>query len=282
MTAKPDWVVSTGDWHPWAPSVIQSTSPCPGATAGTCYVMYYVGLSAAFNRNCIGVATSSTPGGPYTDRGPLPLSGQPIGASMPIGCGDDAGVGNIDPSPFVDPSGQTYLYVSTSNVCASGSCKLKPTISVIPLAPDLLEADGARTPLFSGDPGTWEATDAPAPTVEGPSMELHNRIYYLFYSGGSYTHAYGMGYATASSPTGPFTKATSNPILASTASVFSVGGGDRLVTGPHDGLWMVYAARLSSSSAPRTLFLDPFSWQPGAPDVPAIAGPTTTPQTAQP
>ncbi len=287
MTVKPDWVVSTGDWHPWAPSVIQTTSPCPGANAHGCDVMYYVGLSATFNRNCIGVATSPTPAGPYTDRGPLALSGQPSrGSSMPIGCGDAAGVGNIDPSPFVDPSGQAYLYLSTSNVCTSGSCTLKPTISVIPLTSTLLQAARPRVPLFSGDAGTWEAAGAPAPTVEGPSMELHNGTYYLFYSGGSYTHGYGMGYATSSGPTVPFTKAASNPILASTTSALSVGGGDRLVTGPHGGLWMVYAARLDSYSNPRTLWLDPFSWQPantpGAPDVPVIAGPTTTPQTTQP
>jgi len=287
MTAKPGWVLSSGDWHPWAPSVIQSSSPCPGATSGGCYVMYYVGLSAAYNRNCIGVTTSPAPGGPYLDHGPLGLSGQTSGSSaMPIGCGDDAGVGNIDPSPFVDPSGQAYLYLSTDNTCSEGSCTLQPTISVIPLTEDLLEASGPRVPLFSGDPGTWEAANAPAPTVEDPSMELHDGTYYLFYSGGSYTHAYGMGYATASSPTGPFTKAASNPILASTANALSVGGGDRLVTAPHGDLWMGYAARLSSYSNPRTLWIDPFSWQPAgtpsAPDVPVIAGPTTTPQTTQP
>jgi beta-xylosidase len=286
MSARPTWVVTSGNWDPWAPSVIQSKLPCPGAASGECYLMYYVGLSAAFNRNCIAVATSPTPGGPYTDRGPLALAGQPDGSSMPIGCGDADGVGNIDPSPFVDTSGQAYLYISTSNVCTNGaSCQHEPTISVIPLTSDLLQASGSRTALFSGDPGTWEATDAPAPTVEGPSMELHDGIYYLFYSGGSYTHAYGMGYATASSPTGPFTKSSTNPFFGSTAEAFSVGGGDRLVTGPHGGLWMVYAAR-TSSTAPRTLWIDPFTWQPpstpGAAAVPTVSGPSTTPQSTEP
>ena len=287
MSARPIWVVTSGDWHPWAPGVVQSRLPCPGAGSDGCYVMYYVGLSAALNRNCIAVATSPTSGGPYTDRGPLALAGQATGgSSMPIGCGDADGVGNIDPSPFVDTSGQAYLYLSTSNACTDGaSCYLKPTISVIPLTADLLEASGPRTALFSGDPGTWEAAAAPAPTVEGPSMELHNGTYYLFYSGGSYTHAYGMGYASSSSPTGPFTESASNPFFASAADAFSVGGGDRLVTGPHGGLWMVYAAR-ASSTAQRTLWIDPFAWQPpttpGAPDVPGVAGPSTTPQSTEP
>jgi beta-xylosidase len=285
MSTRPAWVVTSGDWHPWAPSVIHSELPCPGAASGGCYVMYYVGLSAAYNRNCIGVATSPTPGGPYSDRGPLGLAGQ-SNASMPVGCGDANGVGNIDPSPFLDASGQVYLYLSTDNACTNGaSCQLKPTISVIPLSADLLQGSGPRTALFAGDPGTWEAAGAPGPTVEGPSMELHDGTYYLFYSGGSYMQAYGMGYATSSSPTGPFTKSSSNPFFASTADAFSVGGGDRLVVGPHGGLWMVYAARTTSSS-PRTLWIDPFTWQtpspPGGLGVPAVAGPSTTPQSTQP
>jgi beta-xylosidase len=157
---------------------------------------------------------------------------------------------------------------------------------VIPLTSDLLHASGARVALFSGDAGTWEASGVSTPTVEGPFMELHNGTYYLFYSGGSFQGAYGMGYATASTPTGPFTKSPTNPILTDTSTVLSPGGGDDLVTGPHGGLWMVYAARESSYAAPRLLWLDPFSWQPpttaGAPDVPVISGPTSTTQATQP
>jgi beta-xylosidase len=95
-----------------------------------------------------------------------------------------------------------------------------------------------------------------------------------------------MGYATATSPTGPFTKSPSNPILSEAPDVLSPGGGDQLVTGPHGGSWMAYAARTSSYSQPRTLHLDPFSWQPsatpGTPDTPVIHGPTATAQPNQP
>jgi beta-xylosidase len=205
---------------------------------------------------------------------------------MPLGCGDAGGRGNIDPSPFIDSSGQAYLYLSTDTSCTSGSCVLEPTISVIPLTSNLLQAAGARTPLFTGAAGTWEAVGTQAPTVEAPSMELHNGTYYLFYSGGSWRTAYGMGYATASSPTGPFTKSPANPILAQTPSVLSPGGGDALVTGPHGGLWMVYAARAGSYSAQRMLRIDPFKWvapsSPGTPDAPHISGPSTGQQPTQP
>jgi beta-xylosidase len=245
--------------------------------------MYYVGLSAQLGVHCIGVATSPTPAGPFTDQGPLDLaSGATPG--MPLGCEDPAGRGNIDPSPFVDPSGQAYLYVSTDNVCTAGSCTFKPTISVIPLSGDHLHAAGSRVPLFSGDPGTWEAVSSQVPTVEGPSMQLHNGTYYLFYSGGNWRAAYGMGYATSSNPTGPFSKARANPILAQTATVASPGGGDQIVTGPHNGQWLVYHGSSLPDPGVRTLRIDPLSWTPnaGGPDTPVIGGPSATPQPTQP
>ncbi|MDQ2739744.1 MAG: family 43 glycosylhydrolase [Actinomycetota bacterium] len=293
MTTRPSWVVSSGSWHPWAPSVIQSDQACPGASSGGCYIMYYVGLSEQFDVNCIGVATSPTPGGPYIDQGPLgsadsleSTGSSATGPGMPVGCGDDAGEGNIDPSPFIDASGQAYLYVSTDRSCSVGSCGIQSTISVIPLANDRLQASGPRVALFAGDAGTWEAAGVRTPTVEGPFMELHNGTYYLFYSGGSWQAAYGMGYATAPNPTGPFTKSSANPILVQTPTVVGPGGGDALVTGPHGGSWLLYAARNSTANAPRTLRLDPFYWRPAvtadAPDVPVIAGPTSTLQPTQP
>jgi hypothetical protein len=95
-----------------------------------------------------------------------------------------------------------------------------------------------------------------------------------------------MGYATSSSPTGPFTKSPRNPILAQTSTVIGPGGGDRLVIGPHNGVWLVYAARSKPFPSVRTLRIDPLSWAPasapGGPDSPVVNGPTSTPQLTQP
>ncbi len=233
------------------------------------------------------MATATDPGGPYTDQGPLALAGAAAG-SMPIGCGDGTGEGNIDPSPFIDSAnGQAYLYVSTERGNVNGKFVRQSTVSVIPLGPGLMKASGARVPLLTGAANTWEdGGGSEGPTVEGPFVEQHNGTYYLFYSGGNWGRAYGMGYATSQRPTGPFQKWPANPILAQTATVFSPGGGDQLVTGPHGGLWLVYHARSNSYSDPRSLRIDPFSWQAstsvGAPDTPVIAGPTSTAQTVQP
>ncbi|GAC1319565.1 MAG: glycoside hydrolase family 43 protein [Thermoleophilaceae bacterium] len=293
MTARPSWVAQSGEWHPWAPNVVRTNSSCPNTSSGSCYVMYYVGLSASTWANCVGVATSTTVGGPFADQGPLGLSsGQLDAAGRPIGCGDNDGYGVIDPSLFIDPSGQAHLYVSEdfacppSPSCTSANSSLRPTISVIPLTPDMRHASGSRVVLFSGQANSWEAYGTPAPTVEGPSMQLHNGTYYLLYSAGSWQGAYGMGYATSGSPTGPFVKAASNPIFTDTPDVRSPGGGDLVATGPHGGQWMVYHGRDSTTSNPRTLRIDPFSWRAsstsGAPDVPVISGPTSTPQPTRP
>ena len=50
--------------------------------------------------------------------------------------------------------------------------------------------------------------------TEGPFMLKHNGVYYLMYSGtGADSPNYGIGYAMANSPLGPFEKFSSNPIV---------------------------------------------------------------------
>src|SRR3954447_1060183 len=65
MVRRPHWVPQSGEWNPWAPSVIRRDT----ARAGTDYVMYYSGLNSSLSppANCIGVATASSPDGPFTD-----------------------------------------------------------------------------------------------------------------------------------------------------------------------------------------------------------------------
>jgi beta-xylosidase len=281
FTGRPTWTLQSGDWHPWAPAVVHRAAACPGAAAPSCFVLYYTALHGGLTPrpHCVGVAVSSAPGGPFTDLGPLAgEDGAVDGSGRPVGCGDDAGYGNIDPAPFVDADGRAYLYVSTDRRCdGSGACVLEPTISVIPLADDLVHADGPRTPLLKGD-GAWELSGG-LPLVENPWIERRGSRYFLLYSGGDWRGAYGMGYATASSPTGPFVKATENPILRETEPVRSPGGGT-IVRGPAGGDWLVYHGRMGAYDQPRTLRIDPVVWE--ADGTVRIAGPTTGPQSPVP
>lgn len=279
LARRPRWVPATGNWRPWSPSVLQTARPCPGSSRGPCFVMYYSAHSAAWGVNCIGVATARGPGGPFTGRGILNRIGQR--RSEPAGCGDPTGHGNIDPSPFVDRDGRAYLYVSTGTACHRAAtrahCPWRPTISVLPLAADVLHASGHRVALFAGTPHTWE--QAPwAPVVEGPSVVWRDGTYFLFFSGGAYNGRYGMGYAVGYSPLGPFRQARSNPVLADTARVLSVGGGS-LVTGPKGAWWLVYAGRSDRLGAPRLLRIDAVRWRGGRP---LVTGPSVTPQPGSP
>ncbi len=281
LPTRPSWVVPTGDSHPWAPSVLRSPSACPGTQSPGCYLLYYTGLSGLHSpaTHCVAVAWSPTPAGPFNDLGPIQAAGGTVdGSGRPAGCGDDAGYSNIDPAPFVDSNGDSYLYLTANRRCdtpTTADCPLAPTISVVPLTGDLMRSVAPRTPLLAGTAGTWEHESGQPPKVENPWTEKRGSTYYLFYSGGDYRGAYGMGYATASSPTGPFARAPTNPILRQTADVLSPGGGS-VTKGPGGGDWMVYHGRAGSYTAPRTLRIDPLLWQSDGSVT--VAGPTTGPQ----
>jgi beta-xylosidase len=275
MNRRPDWVPQDGQWNPWAPSVIEHQGACPGTSSGSCWLMYYTGLNRRFNlpdgNNCIGVAVSTSPAGPFTDTGILdtvPASTDSSG--RPIGCGDDAGHSNIDAAPFVDPvTGDAYLYLSTGR---NASHVFQRTVSVIPLTGDMLHAAGPRQPLFTMTQ-PWELD-----VVEAPWMVWHGGTYYLLYSGGRFSDAsYAMGYAIASSPTGPFTKSLTNPILAGKEDVVGPGGGSAVI-GPHGGDWLIYHGRAVAGGA-RTLRVDPLVWDDTHdPATVSVRGPTTDPQ----
>jgi len=277
LPARPTWAVARGDWHPWAPSVLPTTAPCPGATEGGCYLLFHVALSDRFataTTNCVGVATSATPEGPFTDHGPLEQADETREGGWPVGCGDRAGYGNIDPQPFVDEDGKAWLYVSTDFSCTD-ACRLGPEISVIPLADDLVHASGARRPLLAGLAGSWE--QAPwAPVVENPWIVKRGSTYHLLYSGGSWQGQYGMGHAVATSPTGPFTRTAVSPWAQSSEAVKSMGGGMVIRDGA-GAQWLAYHGRDASLEVPRTLRIDPLVW----PDEdPKIDGPSTDIRTA--
>ena len=163
--------------------------------------------------------------------------------------------------------------------------KIRPSVSVIPLAADKWHAKGPRKPLFTGDANTWEQ-QTQEPKVEGPWMEKRGSTYYLFYSGGDYTRAYGLGYATASAPLGvdafpAFAKSSLNPILHELAGVdvLSPGGGS-MIKGPKGGDWLIYHGRAGSRSQPRTMRIDPLVWNRNG--TLSVKGPTTGVQSPAP
>ena len=285
LPGRPSWAAQAGDWNPWAPSVIERGGACPGSTGPRCFVLFHVSRHGTLDppTNCIGVAVSPRPEGPYLERGPLAFQDGSVDSSgRPPGCGDDDGYSNIDPAPFVDSDGAAYLYLSTGRRCDPPSpnveCPPHRAISVIPLAADLLTASGPRQRLFDADSAGWEVAPF-GPVVENPWPVKSGSTYVLLYSGGAYTGRYGMGYATSSSPTGPFVKSAANPVLAEAAGVLSPGGG-MLATGPKGGSWLVYHGRRGSYANPRELRIDRLRFTTESSV--AVDGPTSAPQPVAP
>ncbi len=239
LTSTPGWAV--GDR--WAPDVI---------TRNGTYYLFYAGKSLSQNVHCIGVATARNPTGPFKDHGSL-------------ACGDQRGQGYIDPDPFIDMDGKAYLYLSVDDPYHN--------ISVLPLTSDLLHAAGPRRELFTLSQ-SWEHGPSFS-TVEGPYMVRHAGVYYLFYSGNDWQHDYAMGYATAKSPLGPFTKYARNPILHGTNAVIGPGGGS-LFQDRHGAWWLAYHAWEGGpgydSGGVRNLRIDPVAFRDG---VVTVHGPTT-------
>jgi beta-xylosidase len=197
----PAW--SAGD-EVWAPSVLPR---------GSAYVLYYATRLQGSARLCISAAIAAKPDGPFQDHSSGPLVCPPTGA--------------IDPSPFVDVTGQAYLL--WKNDASS-------TIAAQPLDAHGIPIAGSPAVLLGADQ-PWEDQ-----VVEAPSMVRSGNRYYLFYSGGHWnTAGYAIGYAVCSGPLGPCTKPLAQPWLASNYTAQGPGG-QEFFTDPSGQLWMVLQA----------------------------------------
>ncbi len=156
-------------------------------STGRFYLYYTV------NRQ-VGVAESAGPLGPFTIRRTLFQKA-------------------IDAHLFRDDDGRLYLYV----VRLPGF-----RITVQPMAGPT-EPRGKPKVILRPE-SDWETRNGRV--TEGPWMIKHAGRYYLLYSGsGAKTPDYAVGYATASSPLGPFTRAGHNPILHRSKGVYGPGHG---------------------------------------------------------
>lgn len=246
----PDALPTLGGWvalndpRVWAPAVLK---------LGDHYVLYYTAHDAASDRQCIGVATSRRPDGPFRDTQLRPLVCQ-----TPLG-------GSIDPSPLQEGN-QLYLYFKSDGNC----CGLATHIWVQALAPDGVRLLGRPVPLLTDDQG-WEGT-----VVEAPQMVQHDGGYYLFYSGNSYASArYAVGYARCRSPLGPCSKPRATPLLASASahpqpgSLVGPGGADLFQV--NGATWIAFHAWYVTTGGElgdsRYLLIERVEWDAGEPVV---------------
>jgi beta-xylosidase len=191
LPVLPSWALAG---RTWAPGVLQR---------GSTFLMYYTVHAKNLNRQCISVAASSIPDGPFQDNSTGPLICQ------------SANGGSIDANPYVDPAtGNLYLlWKSDDNSLGSGH----PThIWGQQLAADgMTLARGTSPSLLLTQSAFWQA-----PAVEGPAVILHGGRYYLFYGANNYdTASSGIGYATSTSLLGRYTnKSSSGPWVGTRGS----------------------------------------------------------------
>ena len=174
LPALPPWA-SSG--HTWAPAVM---------TIGGQFVMYYSVRDATLNIQCVSVATSATPGGPFKDD-----------SSGPLVC-QTANGGSIDPNPYLDlVSGKLYLLWKSDD----NSIGQKTHIWGQRLAAGGLSFyPGSSPALLLTESASWQY-----PTVEGPTVIRSGSTYYLFYGANNYdTASSGIGYATSPSLLGSY------------------------------------------------------------------------------
>lgn len=207
----------------------------------------------ATNNVSLGIAVADSPLGPFEPAGELLLEQA------------------IDGNFFFDDDGKVYLYyvnVKEGEPYGIFGCELTE---------DLLAIKPNTTTLLLQYSDPWEAT-----TVEAPEMIKHNGIYYLTYSGNTYTsEKYAIGYATSDSPLGEFERYNGNPILSYTSEI--QGTGHHCFTTSPDGneLWIVYHIHSAIGVyEPRTLCIDRVRFTPTASGIDRLEayGPTHTPQ----
>lgn len=185
----------------------------------------------------LAIATSSSPLGPFIQEEKKPVHIQK----------------EIDPHLFVDDDGRAYMYyVSFENKSND--------IYVVEMNDDWLtpKEDTKTRCIWFTQP--WENADpkfAKWPVTEGSAVLKQKGIYYLFYTGNHFlSPKYAVGYATATSPMGPWTKYEGNPILSETKNLRGTGHCS-FVKAPNNEIVMVYHSHKNVTTPnPRKMAID--------------------------
>jgi beta-xylosidase len=251
LPALPEWQVPG---YTWAPEVVRTP-------AG--FVMHYTTRDRQSGRQCISVATSDVPEGPFSDD-----------RDGPLVCQVELG-GSIDATYFTDTDGEAYLIWKNDGNC----CGMGTEFWAQPVTEDGLELTGEPTNLGLVNDRVWEGD-----VIEAPTLWLADGTYYLLYSANGYSGAaYAVGYATASTVLGPYTKAPENPILATSDDASAAGPGHQsIIEGPGGGLWLAYHAWDKEAigyevGGIRTMWLDELFLEDGTA---RVEGPDDGPQPA--
>ena len=256
---------------------------------------YYLFFSADWRNNPtnalenfkIGVAVSNSPKGPFLD-----LKNEPL---------FDPGYPIIDANVFKDDNDKYYLYYSRACYIHSVESDIadwakqeglyneieESWVYGVELAPDFKSVIGDPVLLLS-PPKKIDDKNAESVTskeinrrwTEGSYTFKYHGTYYMMYSANYFLGKnYAVGYATASHPLGPYTKANNNPVLEK-----NINKGGRVTGTGHNSIvfldggkkmYAVYHGRTKETGKERFVFIDQIKILEDGKLV--VHGPTTEP-----
>ena len=240
----------------WAPEVAERD--------GTFFMYFSVGVEDRGHR--LRVATADRPEGPFRVEAEILTPREPFA---------------IDPNPFRDDDGQWYLYYATDFLDG----QRVGTSIVVDRLIDMRRLAGDPVPVLRAS-ADWQMYQARRRmyggvydwhTLEGPFVVKRDGRYWCLYSGGAWTNeTYGVSYAVADTPLGPFHEPElDGPALLRTRPGELVGPGhNSVVRGPDGADYLVYHA-WDAPHTGRRMCIDRLDWTP---EGPRTAGPTAAPQ----
>ncbi len=237
----------------WAPEVAEHQNHY--------FLFYSASTTLTDDSHRLRVAVATDPIGPFRDTGK---------ALMP-----DLGF-SIDASPFHDPrSGKWYLFFAMD---FEHEEPYGTGLAVVELAGDLLSITSEPKAVLRAQ-GDWQIYERDRNykgklwskwyCVEGPHCLFHQGRYYLFFSGGAwYGNDYGVGYAVADHPMGPWKYGddSGGPSVLKGIPGKVIGPGHSCCVPGPDGkeMMLVYHAWDPLKTA-RRMCMDPIRWVNGSP-----------------
>lgn len=264
--ARPEFGAAFGETF-WAPEV--------AASGGRFYLYYSVGRKDQGHQ--LRVAVADAPEGPYHDFGvPLTTHADWLFA--------------IDPHPFRDEDGLWYLFFAADFLDSGpqGQGRIRPGTALVVQALEGMTRLIGESHVVLRARHDWQRFQSERPmygglydwhTLEGPCVVKRDGLYYCLYSGGRWeTEGYGVDFAVAKRPMGPYreTGDGSGPRVLRTVPGRMLGPGHNSVVAGPDGktLFLAYHAWDPDKRA-RRLCIDPLEWTADGPRSP---GPSWTPR----
>jgi arabinan endo-1,5-alpha-L-arabinosidase len=225
----------------WAPEVVEAD--------GAWWLHYSAGFDIRGHH--IRVARADSPTGPFVDQGVNLTPDEPFA---------------IDATVLLDEDGTRYLYYAHDVLDAERPgthLAVRRMRSMTELDPEIVPvlAPNADWQIYERDRHMYGRT-FDWHTLEGPTVVRRGDTYTMLYSGGSWEGPdYGVSYATAPSPTGPWTHAGGDaPLLLSRALTGQAGPGHNSLLELADGTWVTAYHAWNAEGTARQMHIAPVEW----------------------